>query len=1207
MAVPEQLPIVSYVANGATDHFNITFDLSDERFLVVTVNNEIPQVGAFTVQDKDVVFSVKPEAGTIITLARDTDLERETTYSRYDNSFNPAALNWDLDKLWHVLQEQNLVDAKILARIKSEIEWRRTHDFNYDELAQVREKQQFDALKSYSEALLASANPGVFQGVIAGVVFARDGKSIQTHLEEILESLVQERESIKLKAAKTYVDEQLLNKQEQIDSKAPLAVTDTLQQQKVDKVYFDTTLSSFQNGAIKTYPTLAAANADIANIALNTKVSVLSATEGGDYYKASAGATSLTRSPYDPVETLRSWSNSNALFQPKSLINNEATAIDLNGIEYQNGYFLFTLTPKPQVHLNFPEYSNADGARGAGALIAVKEPSGTFARQLFITPDNIYFRATVSGVFENWIKLATSQEIEHLISKEDLKIELNHASENVAKNIFNTLGVSFLHENIYANYEIGSLTGNSSQSNSSFSTTNATARSKIFKVEPNTLYTVAKKSSNRFRIAEFSNFPIDRAKPVYFTKDEYVSSTKDEDVEYFTFTTQQTTSYIVVYVSSTSEEPVLHCYAGEYIAFQENIIIDKPVEINGELNLKAGLRVSGEFTSGNIVFGKNLFRESFYLEGNIVLSGAVGTERRIIVGTTTVNAKTAVLKINPNTTYTVSKSTSDRFRIGLCNVMPTLGTTNIEIIGGESNDSSSEFTFTSKSSTNYLVLYLAANTAAPSEVQVELGDVATTYESFGYKFFPEAKSSNQGNASVYDYAGVGNANFLSKATSTAGAWANSSYTVPAHDDTQTLQDLFDSARGVVSLEPNKKYKITAPIVADISKAKLIKGNMAHIVVVGDFEAFHWVGTLTSSANAGALNRKLALNEMSPLAIALRITNPMEVLGTAFVVEKCMSPNFLACNFSYLKRGIVFRGTNRNATISATHIYACYDYGIHFEEGGDIHQINITGSHISYCRKNIFSENHNIYNIQITGCDIETSSYPVAECDIHFLQTSAILEDLEITGCTIEDHWNTQKMIVLQGGSGNISAVTIAGNVTGNSAGCAIEASGVINIDISGNFKACRGYAIDIVGYASGVKINIQVGGSQGGGLLRAVGNFNILGLNLNGSSCTGTVNQQPVLIDVNNINYSSFSNMILKVSELTVDTETSKRPPAIHVKAKNMRLVKVDDNIIDSNVTLDDAIKVECSGTVVKGSMSRNMSTSGLFTAPAAFAVSGNA
>ncbi len=70
---------------------------------------------------------------------------------------------------------------------------------------------------------------------------------------------------------------------------------------KADKTYVDNALTSFQNGAIKTYPTLSAANADIANIALNTKVSVLSETDGGDYYKATANATSLTKSPYDPL------------------------------------------------------------------------------------------------------------------------------------------------------------------------------------------------------------------------------------------------------------------------------------------------------------------------------------------------------------------------------------------------------------------------------------------------------------------------------------------------------------------------------------------------------------------------------------------------------------------------------------------------------------------------------------------------------------------------------------------------------------------------------------------------------------------------------------------------------------------------------------------------------------------------------------------
>ncbi|GEM_PF-6544179 len=333
MAVPEQLPIVSYVANGATDHFNITFDLSDERFLVVTVNNEIPPVGTFTVQDNDVIFHTIPEAGTIITLARDTNLERETTYSRYDNSFNPAALNWDLDKLWHVLQEQNLVDAKILARIKSEIEWRRTHDFNYDELAKVREQQLFDALKGYTDTSLASINPGVFQGVVAGVVFARDGKSIQTHLEEILETLVQDRENISLKAARTYVDEQLLIKQQQIDLKASKVTTDNLQLVKAEKSYVDNALAGFTNGTFKAYPTLAAANADIANIALNTRVSVLSSTEGGDYYKASAGATSLTKSPWDPVQQAKDYSDQK--IKTFSIYKNiEAyveTVLDING------------------------------------------------------------------------------------------------------------------------------------------------------------------------------------------------------------------------------------------------------------------------------------------------------------------------------------------------------------------------------------------------------------------------------------------------------------------------------------------------------------------------------------------------------------------------------------------------------------------------------------------------------------------------------------------------------------------------------------------------------------------------------------------------------------------------------------------------------------------------------------------------------------
>ncbi|WP_111854810.1 SGNH/GDSL hydrolase family protein [Acinetobacter oleivorans] len=99
---------------------------------------------------------------------------------------------------------------------------------------------------------------------------------------------------------------------------------------KVTQTYVNNALASFQNGALKTYPTLAEANADIANIALNTKVEVLSASDGGSYYKASSGATTLTKSPYDPKTAVLAYVD-NVL--KKELIENlYNTANNISGI-----------------------------------------------------------------------------------------------------------------------------------------------------------------------------------------------------------------------------------------------------------------------------------------------------------------------------------------------------------------------------------------------------------------------------------------------------------------------------------------------------------------------------------------------------------------------------------------------------------------------------------------------------------------------------------------------------------------------------------------------------------------------------------------------------------------------------------------------------------------------------------------------------------
>jgi hypothetical protein len=269
------------------------------------VNKEIPLVGAYSIVGDSVVFSTPPNEGDLVELTRDTQLDRETNFKSYDNSFRPETINFDLDKIWLVLQESNLVDAKILARLKQEIEWRRTHDFNYDELAQVREKQLFDALKGYTDTLNAATNPGVFQGVIAGVVFAQDGKSIQSHLEEILHDLAVSRENINKKADKSYVDEQLGLKADQqttynktevdaaLGQKANQATTYT--KSEVDSVVAPLT------GGHKAYTTLALAQAAQGTLPVNSIVEVTNDPTDSNNGTYQWNGTTLTKSAYDPL------------------------------------------------------------------------------------------------------------------------------------------------------------------------------------------------------------------------------------------------------------------------------------------------------------------------------------------------------------------------------------------------------------------------------------------------------------------------------------------------------------------------------------------------------------------------------------------------------------------------------------------------------------------------------------------------------------------------------------------------------------------------------------------------------------------------------------------------------------------------------------------------------------------------------------------
>ena len=107
------------------------------------------------------------------------------------------------------------------------------------------------------------------------------------------------------KAAKTYVDSQDSFLQSQINQKATTEYLDSALSEQTNTV--NTALSNLSTVASKFYPTLAEANADIANITVNQVVNIGEVANGGLWHKATAEETSLTRSPYDPLTQAKAY------------------------------------------------------------------------------------------------------------------------------------------------------------------------------------------------------------------------------------------------------------------------------------------------------------------------------------------------------------------------------------------------------------------------------------------------------------------------------------------------------------------------------------------------------------------------------------------------------------------------------------------------------------------------------------------------------------------------------------------------------------------------------------------------------------------------------------------------------------------------------------------------------------------------------------
>ena len=190
------------------------------------------------------------------------------------------------------------------------------------------------------------------------------------------------------------------------------------------------------------YNTLAEANADIANIAVNQNVNVV---DSGLYKKDTAGATSLTKSPYDPLTQAKAYVDANPLFKPIWLTSGQ----DVHNLN--DGIFRFTTTVGATL-LNLPSDM---GTFKAGTLEVKRSPDSTKDRGIAKMSLTLYYDANEIKTWEKTGNGGSTGFVWLTWQKQVSRYEYELNKTNVNTSITNAVS-SKAEINLFPNYALTS-------------------------------------------------------------------------------------------------------------------------------------------------------------------------------------------------------------------------------------------------------------------------------------------------------------------------------------------------------------------------------------------------------------------------------------------------------------------------------------------------------------------------------------------------------------------------------------------------------------------------------------------------------------------------------------------------------------------------------------------------------------------------------
>ena len=192
------------------------------------------------------------------------------------------------------------------------------------------------------------------------------------------------------------------------------------------------------------------------------------------------------------------------------------------------------------------------------------------------------------------------------------------------------------------------------------------------------------------------------------------------------------------------------------------------------------------------------------------------------------------------------------------------------------------------------------------------------------------------------------------------------------DDTEALQHAINDGDGLIEL-PRGEYRITRTLKVNTPEqgrtAVVGAGGTAKLLMFGSGPALSFLGTHTGSADPLSFKPGVWQNERMPTVSNLEIEG-RHAEADGIHLEGIVMPTLAGVLIRRVRTAVHVTKRARNLLISHCHFYHNTGVGVHLEDV-NLHQVIVTGSHISYCRLGgIRIDGGEIRNVQITGNDIE---------------------------------------------------------------------------------------------------------------------------------------------------------------------------------------------------------------------------------------------